>query len=173
MDQTIHEPRVPRSLAPRAPEAESRLAPLEQRLLDLYQRDFPLCPEPYAEMAHRLGVSEATVLQLLRDLMARGIVGRVGVVFRPGRCGASTLAAMAVPSERLEEVANLVSGFPEINHNYAREDALNLWFVVTAASQEHLKETLGRIATASNLEVHSMPMVETYHVDLGFRLGGH
>ena len=38
---------------------------LDFRLLNDFQRDFPLCPAPYAEVAARLGVAESVVLRLL------------------------------------------------------------------------------------------------------------
>ena len=42
---------------------------------------------------------------------------------RPNRIGASTLAALAAPPDRLEQVAALVSAFAGVNHNYEREHA--------------------------------------------------
>ena len=66
---------------------------------------------------------------------AEGAVSRVGAVVTPHRAGWSTLAAMPVPEEMLEAVAEFVSAFPEVNHNYEREHRLNLWFVVAAADR--------------------------------------
>ncbi len=152
---------------------EATLTSLDRQLLDAFQRDFPLSPRPYAEMAQRLGVSEEVVLARLRMLQEQGVISRIGAVVAPGRAGASTLAAIAVPPARLEPVADIVSAFPEVNHNYAREDVLNLWFVVTAASREALVDTLGRIGHATGLTVHAMPMLDNFHVDLGFSLADH
>ena len=75
---------------------------------------------------------------------------------------------MKVPAERLEEVAAVVSGFDEVNHNYERENALNLWFVVVASDEERLGAVLSEIEEKSGLEVLSMPMVEDFHINLGF-----
>ncbi len=143
---------------------------LERRLLDEFQRDFPLSPHPYAEIARALGASEAEVLAALARLARAGAIGRIGAVLRPGRLGASTLAAMAVPHERLEEVAQIVSGYPGVNHNYEREHALNLWFVATAPGAIELEALLDEIETRSGLRVHRLPMIEAYHIDLGFKL---
>ena len=116
---------------------------LEFRLLNEFQRDFPLCPAPFAELAARLGVGERAVLGSLEKLRREGKISRVGAVFAPKRIGASTLAAMAVPPDRLDAVAAAVNRFPEVNHNYEREHRYNLWFVVTAASEGRLQATLG------------------------------
>jgi len=146
------------------------LSALDKRLLDDFQRDFPLCPAPFAELGRRLGVTEAVVLERLEDLVRRGYISRIGPVFRPNRVGASTLAAMAVPPDRLAEVARLVNTYPEINHNYEREHELNLWFVVTAPRAERVAEVLAEIGTRSGLDVLDLPLEEAYHIDLGFSL---
>ena len=112
----------------------SELTELERRLLDSYQQGLPLSPTPYADMAAALDVSEADVLAALQRLQGLGVISRVGPVFRTHAIGASTLAAMAVPEERLDEVAAIVNSFAAVNHNYEREHRFNLWFVATAAS---------------------------------------
>ena len=77
---------------------------------------------------------------------------------------------MAVPAERLLEVAELVSVYPEVNHNYEREHRFNLWFVLTAVSAGRIEEVLEEIEQRSGLPVMALPMVESYHADLGFDL---
>jgi len=143
---------------------------LEKRLLNDFQRDFPLGPRPYAVLAERLGVSEPDVLAALARLQEQGAISRVGPVFRPNRVGASTLAAMAVPAERLEAVAALVSAYPEVNHNYERTHRYNLWFVVTATDRTRLDGVLADIEARSGLPVLDLPLQEDYHIDLGFEL---
>lgn len=143
---------------------------LDQRLLNDFQHGFPLSPAPYADIARELGVSETEVLARLDALMRSGTISRVGAVLRPNTVGASTLAAMAVPPERLEAVAQLVNGYAEVNHNYEREHRLNLWFVATAADAAHLQTVLDDIAARSGIEVLPFPLLEDYHIDLGFDL---
>lgn len=150
---------------------ETIFSDLERRLLNDFQHDFPLSPTPYADIAHNLSVSEAEVLETLTRLQQQGVVSRVGAVLRPNVIGASTLAAMAVPAGRLDEVAALVSSIHEVNHNYEREHRLNLWFVAVAADAAQLQAVLDQIAARSGIEVLSFPLVEDYHIDLGFDLG--
>lgn len=147
-------------------------ASFEFRLLNEFQRDFPLCPAPFAELAARLGVAEKAVLGSLEKLRREGKISRVGAVFAPKRIGASTLAAMAVPPEHLPAVAAAVNRFPEVNHNYEREHRHNLWFVVTAASEGRLQATLGAIEQAAGYPLLALPMQEEFHIDLGFCLQG-
>ena len=145
---------------------------LEFRLLNEFQRDFPLCPAPFAELAARLGVGERAVLGSLEKLRREGKISRVGAVFAPKRIGASTLAAMAVPPDRLDAVAAAVNRFPEVNHNYEREHRYNLWFVVTAASEGRLQATLRAIEKVAGYPLLALPLLEEFHIDLGFPLHG-
>ncbi len=151
-------------------DARDEYSVLERRLLNEFQQEFPLESHPYAALARRLGVNEAQVIATLQSLQARGALSRVGPVFRPRRVGASTLAAMAVPAEMLEEIAGLVSALPEVNHNYEREHRFNLWFVITAEDQDHLQAVLDGVAAETGIPVLALPMEEDFHIDLGFPL---
>ena len=147
------------------------LSELEFKLLNDYQRDFPLVARPFAELACRLGVDESTVLAVLKSLQQRGLVSRIGAVFRPNVVGVSALAALAVPLDRLEDVAARVSGFSEVNHNYQREHEFNLWFVATTSSADELTALFQEIEAACDCgPVLVLPLQEQFHIDLGFSL---
>ena len=94
---------------------------LSRQLIDRFQHGMPLCAEPYKEMARILGCRVAQVMACLEEMDQAGTLSRIGPVFEHSRAGASTLAALAVPAERLQQVAEHVSQYPEVNHNYARE----------------------------------------------------
>ncbi len=141
-------------------------------LADAWQRGFPLVPEPFAELAAANELSTGEVLTMMQALKDRGVLARIGATVRPNTAGASTLAAMAVPAERLDEVAAIVNAEHTVNHNYHREHDINLWFVVTAGCREGVQATLSRITQASGLPVLDLPLERAYHIDLGFRLSG-
>jgi DNA-binding Lrp family transcriptional regulator len=143
---------------------------LSRRLIDAFQSGFPLVPRPYAAIAEQLGVDEAAVLDRVRALKETGCLSRIGAVLPARRFGASTLAAMAVPPERLESVAALVGAYLEVNHNYEREHRFNLWFVVAAPSRERLDAVLTEIKERTGLDVLDLPLRDAFHIDLGFRL---
>lgn len=148
----------------------SDLSDLDKQLLNNFQHDFPVTSTPYANLAQELGISEQEVIKALQRLTRTGAVSRIGAVFQPQRIGASTLAAMAVPTGQLLEVARLVSSYVSVNHNYERKHHYNLWFVVTAADSEQLESVLRDIQSRSGFPVLSLPMMESYHIDLGFEL---
>ncbi len=143
---------------------------IEQQLLNDYQRNFPLVPEPYTHIAHELKTDTQTILNMLCELNSHGKVSRIGPVFKPNIIGASTLAAMSVPEAQLSEVAALVNNFSEVNHNYEREHHLNLWFVAVASDQNKLDTVLDEIHRSSGYEVMNLPLLKEYYIDLGFRM---
>jgi DNA-binding Lrp family transcriptional regulator len=155
---------------PAAAESKSELTKLEKRLLNEFQRGFPLSHAPYADIACDLDVQEADVIACLRSLRDRGLLSRIGPVLAPKRIGTSTLAAMSVPEEALERIADLVNGFAEVNHNYEREHTINLWFVITTPNEIRLRQVLKEIETRAGYRVYNLPMLESYHIDLGFPL---
>jgi siroheme decarboxylase len=146
--------------------------PREARLLNEFQRGFPLVREPYAVLARRLDAPESWVRDTLARAQRDGRVSRIGAVIRPGTIGVSTLAALAVPEKDLARVAAAVSAHPEVNHNYEREHPLNLWFVAAAPTRAALDAALDAIARDAGCAPLSLPLVADYWIDLGFDLDG-
>ena len=111
---------------------------LELTLLNHWQRGFPLDREPFAAIGRCVGVDASAVLAHYARLQDQGSFSRIGAVFAPGAGGASLLAAMAVPPDRLERVAIDVSRHAGVNHNYRREHRYNLWFVASSTDEAAL-----------------------------------
>jgi DNA-binding Lrp family transcriptional regulator len=147
-----------------------RLDAIDRRLLDAWQRDFPLAPRPFAAIAQLLGLEEDEVIARLRTLHAAGTISRIGAVVRPNTAGRSTLAAVAVSEARLEEVGRAIAALPEVNHCYEREHALNLWFVVTSADDAGVAAALARAEALAGAPVLDLPLEAEYRIDLGFPL---
>jgi DNA-binding Lrp family transcriptional regulator len=143
------------------------------RLLNSWQRGFPLVPRPFAAIAGACALEEDEVIQRFGQLKNRGLIDRIAPVFRPNTAGASTLAAMAVPAARLDAVAAQVSAHAGVNHNYERENPVNLWFVATAPSDAALQWTLSCVEHETGLPVLRLPLIEEFHIDLGFDLEDH
>ena len=146
--------------------------PIDQAILDDWQRDFPVEPRPFDRIATALGISTGDVLAKLRKFSETGRVTRVGATCAPNTVAASTLAAVAAPDYRIDEVAQIIGQFPGVNHSYLRENDWNLWFVVTGPDRAHVDATLAGIEAASGLRVLDLRLVRPFNVDLGFALRG-
>ncbi len=146
------------------------LTALHKQLLNDYQHDFPLSPRPYQDIANALGVNEADVLTAFTELSENNFISRIGPVIPPNHIGVSALVAMSVPESQLKAVADKISAYPEVNHNYEREHRINLWFVVIASDTEHLHTVIEAIEQETSYKTMLLPMLDDFFIDLGFKL---
>lgn len=140
---------------------------LDRRLIDELQGGFPICAEPYAEVAGRLGIGEAELLGRLERLLAQRALTRFGPMYQIERMGgAFTLAALAVPEARYEAVAAQVNALPQVAHNYRREHVLNMWFVLATETPAGIGEAIARIERETGLTVSNFPKEREYFVEM-------
>ncbi|MDB2282355.1 Lrp/AsnC family transcriptional regulator [Halorubrum ezzemoulense] len=147
---------------------------VDAALIDEYQSGFPAERRPFERVAReiaaetRLAVDADDLLDRVRDLRERGVFRRFGAVLNPPVIGSSTLAAVRAPDDRFDEVAEVINGYRQVNHNYRRDHEWNQWFVVTAGSREKRDEILAEIEEQTGCEVLALPMLTDYYIDLEF-----
>jgi DNA-binding Lrp family transcriptional regulator len=137
---------------------------------DRWQREFPLTERPFLDIGFSAGIDEDDVIATFERLLGGDVISRVGAIVRPRTIGSSTLAALSVPSSRMEHVVSVVSEEPLVTHNYEREHALNLWFVITGPDAGAIDRAIERIENRTGLSVVNLPLLKAYHLDLGFAL---
>ena len=136
-------------------------------LIERLHGNFPLVDRPFDAVAQELGWSEDQVIERLSFLLAQGVLTRFGPLFQIERAGGQfLLAAIAVPEDRFDEVALIVNSFPEIAHNYQRDHALNMWFVIATETPVQAQAVVRCIETETGLEVAQFPTEEEFFVEL-------
>ena len=143
---------------------------IDRELLQSYQSDFPLTASPYQEIGSQLGIEEEEVINRYQRLQDDGFISRIGPLLNHEKIGTSTLVAISVPEDEIEKSAEIINGYEEINHNYLREHQLNLWFVVTARDKDRMRTVISEIERLTHSDALVLPMVKSFHIDLGFRL---
>jgi DNA-binding Lrp family transcriptional regulator len=142
---------------------------VDRAIINSLQGGFPICDQPFSAIAEPLGLTGAKLLARIRKLREGGIISRFGPMWHAERMGGElTLTAMKVPQDRFDEVADIVNSFPEVAHNYAREHALNMWFVVATEKPGRKAEVLAEIETRTGIKVHDMPKIQEFFVGLRF-----
>jgi DNA-binding Lrp family transcriptional regulator len=131
---------------------DPRLTETERLVLNGVQDGFPAEPRPYAVLAerlnreHGLSLTEEKLIGLIGSLKERGYIRRLGAVFNSRPLGyMSTLCAARVPEDRVEAFGKLVSSFPQVTHNYVRDNPLNVWFTFCYARPEELSGFLAEL----------------------------
>jgi DNA-binding Lrp family transcriptional regulator len=143
---------------------------LDLAIINQLQGEFPLCENPYAEVAQRLGTSESELLARLERLLNDKVLTRFGPMYHAERLGGSlSLAAMKIIPKDLERVAGIVNQMSEVAHNYARDHALNMWFVLATETPQGMQDAIERIEIETGYPVYNMPKIKEYFVELKLR----
>jgi len=144
-----------------------QLDKLDKTLINLLQHGLPICRSPFAAIADEVDSTEAIVIQRIENLLTHKILSRFGPMY-DAACfgGAFTLAALAVPEERFEEVTKTVNQFEQIAHNYKRNNKFNMWFVIATESQQEIDDVIERIEQQTQLNVLNTPKLEEFYVGL-------
>ncbi len=148
------------------------LTDFDRQLLNLLQTEFPLSSRPYAELAHRLGSDEQTVLARLTWLKGQGYIRHIGAFFDSAQVGyRGTLVAVKVRPDCLEQVALLINAHPGVTHNYEREGEYNLWFTLLTPDAAAKQQVLDAVRGFEGVEkLLDMPATKKYKVNVSFRL---
>jgi DNA-binding Lrp family transcriptional regulator len=139
----------------------------DRALINRLQRGFPVAERPYLKVAQELGLAEEELIARMGNLLDQGVLSRFGPLYQAERLGgAYTLAAIKVPEADYDRVAGLVNAHPEVAHNYRREHAFNMWFVVAALTPASIARTLLEIERDCGYPVIEFPKLREYFVDL-------
>jgi len=140
---------------------------IDSRLVTRLQRGFPVNERPYLDVAAEFGLTEDELIARLEKLLDEGILTRFGPLYQVEQLGgAYSLAAIQVPNADYDRIVDLVNAYPEVAHNYRREHAFNMWFVVAAASPAEVKRVLFSIERDSTYPVFEFPKLREYFVNL-------
>jgi uroporphyrinogen-III synthase/DNA-binding Lrp family transcriptional regulator len=136
---------------------------LDHRLLAIIQDNVPLEAQPWSIIANQLGISSNEVINRLQHLSKKGVIRKIGPVIDARKVGltASTLVGMKVPTEKLNEVVEIINDYSEVSHNYERPHEYNIWFTVTSYSQNEMERILREIGEKSGISDESILNLQT------------
>ncbi len=130
---------------------------LDKELLNKLQWDFPMVLRPFRALGDTLGTTEEDLMARVQRLKADRVVRQISAIFDTRSLGyKSSLVAMRVSSDRVDEAAAVLNEHPGISHNYKRNHEFNLWFTVAVpptTSLEQTVETLHRLAGAESTRI--------------------
>lgn len=143
---------------------------VDRSIINSLQGGIPVTERPFAHAGADLGLAEADLIHRLQRLIDDGSLSRFGPMYNVDRMGgAFCLCAMAVPQERFDAVVELVNAHPEVAHNYERDHALNVWFVLATDDATRTEQVLAEIKGETGLEVYAFPKIEEFFVGFSMR----
>lgn len=144
----------------------------DKKVLDRIQSDFPLVSRPWDALGEDLGVEGGEVLDRVREMEEEGVIRRLAPVLSSKRIGygASALVAVRVDDEDIEDVADFVSRYDGVTHNYERvAPRYNLWFTLHASEVEELEEVLDEVRRETPAEeVLPLPSKTVFRIGVRF-----
>jgi siroheme decarboxylase len=148
---------------------------LDKKLLQELQDNFPVVEKPWERVSSILGITENEVLQRLERLTKAGMIHKIGAIIDSAKIGlaAATLIAMSVPDARVTDVAKIINEYSNVSHNYLRDDQYNIWFTITAATEQEVDSIVAEILAKTGIEpskVLNLPTEERFKINVRFRL---
>ena len=145
------------------------------RILDALQEDFPLTHEPWEEIGAAIGLSGEEVLKRVQHLSRSGVIRSIAPSLdsTKRRNRVSTLIALQVPDDRIGKVAVIINEYPEVSHNFRRESQFNLWFTLSAYSNDNLDALIDDILKNTGINPDSLLnliTIRSYKIDVRFPL---
>lgn len=152
--------------------SQMELDDIDRKILVELQGNLPVVKRPFKEVAERATISEDEFFTRIERLIERGIIRKFGLRIDSEKVGfKSTLIAMKVAPERLEETANRLSGYDFVTHNYARDHEYNLWFTVIERDESALKAAIERIEREVEYEdMLDLPVQKKFKIDVRFKI---
>jgi DNA-binding Lrp family transcriptional regulator len=153
---------------------DTPITDLDRELLNAVQWDFPLEPRPYAALAERLGVDEATVLDRVAHVKDAGVLRQLSAIFDTRALGySSSLVAAKIDPDRIDEAAAVMSAHPGVSHNYKRNHAYNLWYTIAVPPGDSLEDHVDVLHQESGSEVtRRLPTLKLYKIGVKLDMTG-
>lgn len=145
---------------------------VDKAILNRIQGEFPISEDPYGDIGREAGVSGQEARERVLRLIENKVIRKVGPFFDAKKMGyRSTLCAVDVPPEKLEETASVINGFVEVTHNYLREGHPNVWFTVIAESVEAIERILSEISRRAGVgPIRNLPAEKMYKVKVDLKI---
>lgn len=101
----------------------------DRRLIGATQSGLPLVSRPYEAVGAVLGVSGEMVRERFAQLLASGLVRRIGAVPNHYRLGysANGMTVWDVDDSRVDELGTQIGALPGVSHCYRRPRELPAW----------------------------------------------
>lgn len=143
---------------------------VDKKILNIIQTRFPVASAPYAIIGGEIGLSEDETFLRVKALFDSGVIRRIGASFDSRGIGwTSTLCALIVPQDKIEDVAAVIGEYPGVTHNYERNHKYNLWFTLISPDMEIERKILKEIWDKTGYgPVRNMPMKKKFKIKVDF-----
>ena len=142
------------------------LGELDKDLLNEIQWHFPLVSMPFHELAKKFNITPELIKEKLSILKSAGVIRQQSAIFDTRKLGyKSSLVAMKVDSDKLVEVANIISEHPGVSHNYERKHDFNLWFTIATPPGTYVKTEVDIFSKLDGVQsTRMLPTIQMFKI---------
>jgi len=148
----------------------------DKRLMNVLQSQFPLTPEPFAEIASITALPLDEVLERTQRLLDGRIIREITPIFDTRALGySSMLVAAKVDTEHPHRAAQIINSHPGVSHNYLRTHEFNLWFTIATPpdSELGLEGTLDVLQRLTGAEsIRQLPTLILFKINMNLEMEG-
>ena len=139
---------------------------LDKEILNEIQWSFPLVTRPFDAIAKKFDTTPEIIKDRLHSLKEIGVLRQLSAIFDTRKLGyTSSLVAMEIESDKLEDVANQINRHPGVSHNYERDHQFNLWFTLAVPPGIDLKQELEKFNVLKGIKkVRMLPTLQLFKI---------
>lgn len=146
---------------------------IDKKILTIIQEAFPICERPFEFIGNELGLSEAQVLTRIKKLKDDdGIIRTISAIYNGAKLGyTSALVAFKVDQHEVEYIANKISNFTGVSHNYFRNNDFNLWFTLSVGPEVDINSVISNFVKKNGVNDYLiLPSIKTFKLNTHFNL---
>ena len=139
---------------------------IDKKLLNLLQWEFPLVAKPFQALAEKVDTTEEDVITRIKGLKDSGVIRQINAIFDTRMLGyKSSLVAMQIDNDLLDEVARRISEHPGVSHNYKRDHHFNLWFTLAVPPSGNIGNEVAKMAQIKGVrKVRLLPTKKLFKI---------
>ena len=128
----------------------------ERQLAQLIQKDIDAASRPFENIAQKLEILQADVIQSIKKLSRDGFIRKFGAILRHNKAGYKTnaLIVWSVPAKQVEKVGKFFSSFTFVSHCYERKPSFrnkyNL-FTMIHSQTEDIHSLVSELSVSSKI----------------------
>ena len=135
---------------------------IDAKIIQFLQEDILIESNPWAGLALSTDISEAELLERIRNLQAQGIIRRWGAVLRHQKAGyrCNAMVAWQVKPEQADRAGEIMADMKEISHCYLRDVPADfnfpLFSMVHARDEQELENVISLISELTDLHDYAV-----------------
>jgi siroheme decarboxylase len=141
----------------------------DKKILNKMQEEFPVDQRPFAEVGKLVGLEEKAVIERVKRLKTDGYIRRIGPILERKKLKyVSALCGVHVDESKIMDFTDEINKHSGVTHNYEREGDLNIWFTITAKTNDDIEVFLSGMEKKYTVAIYRFPEKKVFKIKTYF-----